>query len=223
MTDWLLKCTDVWKKQTYWNGWPKERLPWSKNTPKKNHPPQLWTYNVPTNDVENINRTNKGGYLVFTNNPRTALKEQKGCWKWTRGTSDLLCIDQHILKDSKMKRKHLAMAWIDYKNAYDVVPPNCIIECLKIYKISDKVIRFILNTMKKLESGNDNRRKLNWGIFLGNTLSPLLFVIAMMPLNHILKKCTDRCKLDNSQEKINHLIYVDDIKLFPKIKKNWKP
>ena len=32
--------------------------------------------------------------------------------------------------------------------------------------------------------------KIQRGIFQGYVLSPLLFIIAMMPLNHILKKCT---------------------------------
>ena len=40
-----------------------------------------------------------------------------------------------------------------------------------------------------------------------------------MPLNHILRKCPDEYKLGKSQEKINQLIYMDDIKLFAKIKK----
>ena len=41
----------------------------------------------------------------------------------------------------------------------------------------------------------------------------------MMPLNHILRKCTAGYKLSRSQEKINHLMYMDDIKLFTKNKK----
>ena len=60
------------------------------------------------------------------------------------------------------------------------------------------------------------------GIFPGYAQSPLLFVIGMMPLSHIIKKCTARHKLSKSQEKINHLIYMDDIKLFAKTKKDWK-
>ena len=44
----------------------------------------------------------------------------------------------------------------------------------------------------------------------------------MMPLNHILRKYAGDFKLTKSQEKINHLMYIDDIKLL-KMKKNWKP
>ena len=41
----------------------------------------------------------------------------------------------------------------------------------------------------------------------------------MMPLNHIPRKCTARYSLSRSQEKINHQMYMDDIKLFAKNKK----
>ena len=54
--------------------------------------------------------------------------------------------------------------------------------------------------------------KIQRGIFQEDALSPLLFVKAMMPLN--LRKCTVGYKLSKSQEKINHLKYMDNIKLF---------
>ena len=54
--------------------------------------------------------------------------------------------------------------------------------------------------------------KIQKVIFQGNVLSPLPFVIEMMTLNHILRKCTGGYKLTKSQEKINHL--MDEIKLF---------
>ena len=41
-----------------------------------------------------------------------------------------------------------------------------------------------------------------------------------MPLNHKLRKCTAGYKLNRSQGKINHLMYMDDIKLFTKNEKD---
>ena len=86
------------------------------------------------------------------------------------------------------------MAWIDYKKAYDMVPQSWIINCLKIYKISHEVINFIEETMKA---------KIQRGIFQGDALSPLLFIIAMMPLNFLLKKYTAGYKLSRSHKKTN--------------------
>ena len=50
--------------------------------------------------------------------------------------------------------------------------------------------------------------KIQRDIFQGDALSSLLFIIAMMPLNHVIRKCTDGYKLSKSQEKINHLMYM---------------
>ena len=52
----------------------------------------------------------------------------------------------------------------------------------------------------------------------GDALSPLLFVRAMMPLEHIIRKCTAGCKQSKTPEQINHLIYMD-FKLFAKNEK----
>ena len=112
-----------------------------------------------------------------------------------KGAAELLYIDQHILNESKTKRKNVAMAWIDYKKAYDIVSQRWIINCLKMYKISHEVIKFIEKAMKtwrvELTAGGRSlaETKIQRGIFHGDALSPLLLIIAMMPLNHILKKC----------------------------------
>ena len=75
-------------------------------------------------------------------------KEQKGCRKWRRGTEKLLYIDQHIPNDSKTRRKNLAMTWIDYKKANDMVPQSWIINYLKMFKISDEIMNLIKRTVK---------------------------------------------------------------------------
>ena len=151
-------------------------------------------------------------------------EEQKGCYKGSRGTTELLYIDQHILNESKTRRKNLAMAWIDCQKGHDMVLQSWIINCLKMYKISDEVINFIEKTVKtwRVELTAEGRSlveaNIQRGIFQGDALSPLLFIIAMMSLKHVPRKCTAGYKL-RSQEKINHLMYIDDVKLFAKIEK----
>ena len=146
---------------------------------------------------------------------------QKGCRKGSRGTADLLYIDQHILNESKTRRKNLAMAWIDYKKAYDMVRQSC----LKMYKISHEVINFIEQTMQtwrvELTAGGRSisETKIQRRIFQRDALSPLLFIIAMMLLKHILRKCAVGYKVSRSQEKINYLMYMENIKLFAKNEK----
>ena len=47
----------------------------------------------------------------------------------------------------------------------------------------------------------------------------LLFVIDMMSLNHMLRKCIAKYNFCYSLEKINHRMCMDDIKLFAKKQK----
>ena len=49
-------------------------------------------------------------------------EEQKGCWKGSRGTNDLLYTDRAVIKEVKSRNNNLPMAWIDYKKAYDMIP-----------------------------------------------------------------------------------------------------
>ena len=66
---------------------------------------------------------------------------------------------------------------------------------------------------------SSNEAKIQRGIFQGDALSPLLFIAAMLPFNHILRKCTAGYKLTELQEKINSQMYMDEIKLFAKNEK----
>ena len=99
------------------------------------------------------------------------------------------------------------MVSTDYKNAYEMVPQSWIIDCLKMYKILYEVINFIKETLETwgVESTAGGKSfaeaKIQRDIFQGNALQSLLFVIMMMPLNHIFRKCTGKYKLSKSQKK----------------------
>ena len=97
------------------------------------------------------------------------------------------------------------MVWIDYKKAHDIVPQRWILHYLKTYEIPDHVVQCIEKSMKtwrvELKAGGKSlvEVKIQGGMFQKDALSPLLFVIAMMPRKQILKKSTARYKLTKSQ------------------------
>ena len=51
------------------------------------------------------------------------------------------------------------------------------------------------------------------GIFEGDSLSPLVFVLELIPLSLVLRKVEAAYKFSESKEKINHLLFMDDLKL----------
>ena len=57
--------------------------------------------------------------------------------------------------------------------------------------------------------------KIKRGIFQGDSLSPLLFVVCLIPLTQILRKVKCEYAL-KSGDKLNHLLFMDDLKLFAK-------
>ena len=57
------------------------------------------------------------------------------------------------------------------------------------------------------------------GIFQGESLSPLLFVLALFPLSMILRKVSARYEMTKDWCRINHLLLTDDLKLFAKNEK----
>ena len=76
-------------------------------------------------------------------------EEQKGCREGSRGTNDLLYIDRAVIKEVKSRNKNLAMTWIDYKKAYDMVPHSWIIECLDLFGVAENVKSLLVNSMEK--------------------------------------------------------------------------
>ena len=85
-------------------------------------------------------------------------EEQNKCRKGSTGTNDLLYIDRAVIKEVKSRNKNLAMAWIDYKKVYDMVPHSWIIECLDLFGVAENIKSLLLNSMEKwkvmLCSGN---------------------------------------------------------------------
>jgi len=64
-------------------------------------------------------------------------QEQKGCRMRSRGTKEQVLIDkvQVIFKDCKNRHTNLAMTWVDYRKAYDMLPCSWILDKVEWKKI----------------------------------------------------------------------------------------
>ena len=88
--------------------------------------------------------------------------------------------------------------------------------------IADNVRNFLKKSMKKWKlllnsNGSDLCEvDVNRGIFQGDSLSPLVFAICMIPLSLHLKKVKTSYKWSRKEFKLNHLLFMDDLKLFEK-------
>ena len=58
---------------------------------------------------------------------------------------------------------------------------------------------------------------INRGIFQGDSLLPLIFVNCMIPLSLFIRKLKASYEWGRKQFKLNHLLFMDDLKLFGKI------
>ena len=71
---------------------------------------------------------------------------QNGCRKDSRWTNDLLYIDGAVIKS---RSKNIAMAWIDYKTAYDMLPHSWITEFLDLFEAAESIKSLLVNSMGK--------------------------------------------------------------------------
>lgn len=152
-------------------------------------------------------------------------EEQNGMKSKSRGSKELLTIDNIITKQAKIKMRNLSVGWIDYRKAYDSLPHSWLLKILSIYKIDHNIINFLKLTMPhwstELYCKNDkkeiktNRIFFKRGIYQGDPLSSLWFCLCLNPLSNILNTSPYGYKLNTTENfKITHLFYMDDLKIY---------
>ena len=120
----------------------------------------------------------------------------------------------------------MCISWIDYQKAFDRVPHSWIIKSLEIIGTNNKVksftkkvisywrTRISLHTENKLIETDDI--KIQCGLFQGDSLSPMLFCICLIPLTEQLNRLKAGYEKQTTKTKISHLLHVDDFKLIAK-------
>ena len=131
--------------------------------------------------------------------------QQKGNKRKSRGTKDQLLIDKLIMNMAKKKKRNLRMIWIDYEKAYGSVPHFWILDSLRIYGVADNIIAFLEKSIKSwqtllmLNQEAIGHLLIKCGIFQGDSLSPLLFILCLIPLTHLLDQNKFGFKLEKAQ------------------------
>ena len=89
--------------------------------------------------------TDQGEYLPRM--PWTVFRKTETCWMCISGTDDILYIDLQTPSRRPERIRKYDMEWIDNKKANDIGPQYWIKDCLKIYKISNKVLILVMESM----------------------------------------------------------------------------
>ena len=148
--------------------------------------------------------------------------EQKGCRRRSRGTKDQLLIDKAVLREAKLKKRNLSMGWIDYRKAYDLVPHSWILEMMGKVKVAENVQGLLRRSMGDWKTSLTSNGvvlgevDIKRGIFQGDSLSPLLFIIIMIPLSIIIRREKMGYAFGDDGHLIDHLLFMDDLKLYGK-------
>ena len=122
---------------------------------------------------------------------KPSLEEQKGCRRGSRGKKNHLLIDKIVLNDCKKRHNNLSMTWIDYNKAYDFVLHSWINESMELLRIANNVKNVLEKSTKQWKllltcDGKDlGEVDMKRGILQGDSLSPLFFVLSMVPLSLI--------------------------------------
>ena len=97
-----------------------------------------------------------------------------------------------------------------------MVPHSWIIDCLDLFGLAENIKSLLVNSLEKwkvmLCSGNE--LEIKRGIFQGDSLFPLVFVLELIPLSLILRKVKATYEFSESKQKINHLLFMDNVKLY---------
>jgi hypothetical protein len=152
-------------------------------------------------------------------------KEQKECCRGSKGCKDQLLISKAKLQECKSK-KQLEYGIDLLSETFDRVPYSWIIKPLELIGVNNKVILFAKKIMSywrtcvRLRAGNKlietEDIKIHCGIFQGDSLSPLLFCICLIPLTGRLNRLSTVYEEHTTETKISHLLYMDDLKLIAK-------
>ena len=150
--------------------------------------------------------------------------EQAGGKKCVWGCAEQLLINIAVLKEVKKQRRNLITVWLDYAKAFDSVSHSWLFTALRLAKVPENIVVSI-EKMSKLWATIVTLKGANQtiktdivtylkGIFQGDSLSVILFVLGVNPLSFMIKRLRGYAAGKDRNTKITHNFFVDDLKLY---------
>ena len=163
-----------------------------------------------------VNRVNTDLLYEYCTLNEVMSRNQLGTRRRCQGAKEQILINSALNSHNDNK---LCTSWIDVKKAFDSIHHQYLIDCLEALHIPEcikqSVRRLLTFQAAKLQINGQTLGtvQIKNGVIQGDSLSPLLFTLSLEPLSRMLnKKCP---QVEGNDELFrNHLIFVDDIKLF---------
>jgi hypothetical protein len=161
-------------------------------------------------------------YQIIPWNQRALRKGAQGCL-------DASVLDRALTIAAERGKETLSTAWVDYSKAFDSVPHGYLRFVLRAAKVPAYIRHAIAGLMRKwrvhyevrTSAGLTKSRTLRVrnGVLQGDTLSPMAFCLAIAPVSHMLNKLSMHAvemtgKSGRGTLEVNHLLYMDDLKLY---------
>ena len=128
------------------------------------------------------------------------------------------------MSEVRNKKRNLTTIWLDYKKAFDSVPHEWLIKSLHLAKLPEDLIRAIENltsqwcTVLHLKGEEEVVKSdiiyFSKGIFQGDSLSVLLFILSVNPLSFLLHKLQGYACGKHKNYNVTHNFFADDLKLY---------
>ena len=154
---------------------------------------------------------------VYKNNIVTP--EQAAGKKRVLGTVEQLLVNKSVLKEVRLMRRNQSQ--LGQTKVFDSILHSWLLHALKLAKLPNHLLMAIknlteswytkLNLNGKDDSIESNVIKIITGIYQGDSLSVILFVLALNPLSHLLRSTKGYAYGKNRQHQHTHKSYASDM------------
>ena len=144
----------------------------------------------------------------------TITPEQAGGKPEVWGCIEQLLASKSILDEVKQRKRNLITIWLDYQKAFGSIPHDWMIQSLRSAKIPEKLVTAIETLTKQWativqllgDQSSITSDVINFsnGIFQGDSMSVLLFVLPLNPLSYMLGKLKGYAYGNDRRKTITH-------------------